>query len=156
MHPNVARQEIFRCPKAELGGDTPKLSDGLAVVEALPNLRETIAVHEHYSVHELDARLIAGRDDFLHFRSVHAARFLAHQVLAGFGRLDRPFLAGSGRQWNVDGIDILARKHFLIASDSPRGRIKGNVSLTFVDVSLSSRLVSARHSDEACVPCVLD
>ena len=78
---------------------------------------QTITVHEHDSVHELYPRFLAGGQNLIEFGQVDPAGFLAKQMLARLGRLDRPFGPQPGGQGQIDRIDLFVGQQFIVVPD---------------------------------------
>ncbi len=61
-----------------------------------------------------------GLDDGHRFGVVQRERFLAEDVLAGFGGLDRPFRVHRMRRRDVDRLDLRVGEQFLVAAVAAR------------------------------------
>ena len=102
-------------------------------------------MHEHHTVHELDAVLPAGVRHLSNVGEVHAARLLADNVFARRRRTQNPFLAQADGQRNVNGVHVRRIEQFLITAE--RGRLGGKwkIALAVAGISAAALRVAAGH-----------
>ena len=145
IRPNVRGPEFLIAVKRELSRDSLDRTDTRWTIEGLTQLLQTTAVHEHDTVHELDAMGLANIEDLLNIGGRQGCWFFRKDVLAMLGGGDNPLLAKSRRQRDINRIDVLALKESLVRTQGHRGRLKGAIGLAFIDKSLRRSSIAACH-----------
>ena len=104
--PNVVPEEFVGGTETELRCDPLDVADARTVVQHFAEPRQTPAVHEHHTIHELHAICLASLNHLLDFARIRSTRFLAHHVFAGLRGPHDPIAPQSRRERNIDGINI--------------------------------------------------
>src|SRR5689334_11861966 len=112
-------------------------------------------MHEHDTVHELDAAVAAGSQHFSDFRCIAAAGLLAHDMLAGRGCAEYPLFAHAGRQRYIDGINVVTADELLVVHWLRRMR-EGRGGLAVGDELFGSLATAAADGHERRIAGVAD
>ncbi len=151
MHSDVAGQKILGSTEAELRIDPAEASEGGPVIDPGAEILQSTTMHEHHAVHELNAGFLASRQNLFNLGYVDATGFLAENVFSGFRRFDDPLLANASGKGNVNRIDIVPGKQLLVAFHRFGTMREGNMTRTFINPSVSLRLIPAGDCDNLAV-----
>lgn len=118
---NIRGPELLIAVKGELCRYSLDRTDTRWTIERLTQLLQTTAVHEHDTVHELDAMGLANIEDLLNIGGRQGCWLFRKDVLAMFGSRNYPLLAKSRRQRDINRIDVLALQKSLVRTQRHRG-----------------------------------
>ena len=118
---NVRGPELLIAVKGELCRDSLDRTDTRWTIEGLTQLLQPTAVHEHDTIHELDAMGLANIEDLLDIGGRQGCWFFREDVLAMLGSRNNPVLAESRRQRDINRIDVLALQKSLVRTQRHRG-----------------------------------
>src|SRR5208283_5191081 len=142
--------------ETECGVDSPDAPDGMAVIQDVADQFQPPAVHEHDSIHELNAVAAASLQHLNQVAHRYGTGLLADQMLARLGGAQDPFLANARGQRNINPIDIPGREHVLVPPDGPRGSGKRGLGLALGDKLPAALRGAAGHDRNDAVLRVAD
>ncbi len=148
VHAYVLSQKILGSPKTELRGNPAQVTDGPFILHHFPNLGQTIAVHEHNPIHELNARPLTGFNHALHLLQRSPAGFFAQQVLPCLSDFQGPLRPQTGGKWQIDGIHVIPGKQLVVSAHGIGLMGKRNLGCASFDEFPGLGLVTTCHSDQ--------